>query len=104
MASRPERCLDHLSEDTMIHVSGAHRHRAGWLRGAGVAAALLMTAAVGAGCAGNSTKSPAVATLPSSAPPSAGVKATSNGGGDLVAYTKCLRANGLPNFPDPNSD
>jgi len=88
----------------MILVSRAHRHRAGWLRGAGVAAALLIAAGVGAGCAGKSGDSASVASMPSSSAPSTDAKASSTGGGDLVAYTKCLRANGLPDFPDPSAD
>lgn len=30
--------------------------------------------------------------------------ATGGGSGDPVAYAKCMRANGVPDFPDPDSD
>jgi hypothetical protein len=57
-----------------------------------------------AGCAGD-PRSPSVATAGGATPsPSAG-SADSGGGGeaDPVEFAKCMRANGIPEFPDPET-
>jgi hypothetical protein len=86
----------------MISIMGRRRLRTVWLRGAGAAAFLIVTAAVAGGC-GNDGGGNSVASVPTpsshSAPAGAG-----SGGGNLAEYAKCLRQNGLPNFPDPNAD
>jgi hypothetical protein len=81
--------------------TGVRRPRAIGTRGAAVAAFLLMTGAVAAGCGSKSDGDNSVASLSSSSAPSAG---SGSGSGDLAAYSKCMRQNGLPNFPDPATD
>jgi hypothetical protein len=64
------------------------------------AAALMATLAITSGC--SKDEGPGVANVgTSSARPG-----QSNGAGsdDPVAYSKCMRANGLPNFPDPDAN
>jgi hypothetical protein len=74
-----------------------------------ISAALLSVALAVAGCGGSS--SPGVAHLSSTKSVS---RATPEGGGaspespaslqqTMVAYAKCMRASGVPNFPDPNA-
>jgi hypothetical protein len=76
-----------------------------------VAAAPLSVALALAGCGGSSTTSPSVAHLSSGKGAST---ASSEGRGSspespaslqqaMVAFAKCVRANGVPNFPDPSS-
>jgi hypothetical protein len=73
-----------------------------------IAASLLSVAPAVAGCGGSS--SPSVAHLSSgktsSAPSPAGSgsapESTANPQQALIAFAKCMRSNGLPNFPDPN--
>jgi hypothetical protein len=61
--------------------------------------AVTLVALLAAGCGGGSSSSPGVASVTSStttaAPPTA-----QNG---LVAFSRCMRSNGLPNFPDPQA-
>jgi hypothetical protein len=61
--------------------------------------AVTLVALLAAGCGGGSSSSPGVASVTSStttaAPPAA-----QNG---LVAFSRCMRSNGLPNFPDPQA-
>jgi hypothetical protein len=79
------------------------RHR--WRAVLGVAvAALVAVAAPGtlAACTGG-PHGPSVADIsaaPSSGSPSTGTSAS----GDAVAYSRCMRSHGVPNFPDPGSD
>jgi hypothetical protein len=88
-----------------VHPSGTPRPRARVL----AAAALLGAALAVPGCGGSS--SPGVARLPSAQ--SSG-RTSSGGGGSspegttnpqqaLIAFAKCMRSNGLPNFPDPTT-
>ncbi len=73
------------------------------------AAALLSVAVAVAGCGGSS--SPSVAHLstgkgPSSASPEGGGASPESPArleGAMIAFAKCMRASGVPNFPDPNS-
>jgi hypothetical protein len=71
----------------------------GWRRRAGPAAAGLLASAVLVAACGGST-GPGVAGAGSSTPrkPANGSAKTS-----ALAYSKCMRAHGLPDFPDPNS-
>jgi len=68
---------------------------------------ILMTLAVA--CSGGSS-SPGVANVDSTPNPSNGASSTpgtsSNGPSedDMLAYSQCMRDNGVPNFPDPNPD
>jgi hypothetical protein len=76
-----------------------------WTRGAGVAVFMLMTAAIAAGCGSKSDGDNSVASLPSATPSSASSSASAgSGSGDLAAYSKCMRQNGVPDFPDPAAD
>lgn len=61
-----------------------------------------------AGCGGDDPTAPGVAdlgtpTANASAPPNA-QKVPKDRKAQAVAYSKCMRANGVKNFPDPNSD
>jgi hypothetical protein len=70
------------------------------------AATLLSVAPVLAGCGGSST--PGVAHISSTT--SAGAAGAASGGSSsegspeqaTIAFAKCMRSNGVPNFPDPN--
>lgn len=78
----------------------------GRLRMAGAIGVLLIAAFTAAGCAGNNAPSKAVATAAAPAgsdgPQTGG--SPGNRGGDPVAYAKCMRDNGVPNFPDPDKN
>jgi hypothetical protein len=79
---------------------GPHR-RIRSRRAAALAVMLAAFAAVAAGCGGGST-TPGVASLntTTAAPSSSGA---SSGAGSQLAYSKCMRAHGVTNFPDPKS-
>jgi hypothetical protein len=64
---------------------------------AAVAVATLLVA-----CGGGSDGS-GVANLPSGTSGAAGSAPSGASGGDPLAYSKCMRAHGVENFPDPNS-
>jgi hypothetical protein len=74
-----------------------------------IAAALLIVALAVAGCGGSS--SPSVAHLSTETGPSSASPAGSGSSPEsparlqeaAVAYAKCMRASGVPNFPDPNA-
>jgi len=69
----------------------------------GVAGALLMsTALFGAVACSKTPASPQVASIPTTAEPSASASASVNKG-DPLAFAQCMRTNGVPNFPDPQS-
>ena len=84
-----------------------------WVRGALIRRSLLVAAVAGltvlaAGC-GAGTRAPSVASISTAgSTTTAGAPARSPGAsagksyGDAVAYSTCMRAHGLPNFPDPN--
>ncbi|GAA4140334.1 hypothetical protein [Actinomadura keratinilytica] len=67
-----------------------------------LAGGLLLTLMFTGACSGES-EGPGVANVgtKSSAAPGSGGDA---GSGDPVAYAKCMRSNGLPNFPDPDAN
>ncbi|MGA9876753.1 MAG: hypothetical protein WBQ21_13190 [Solirubrobacteraceae bacterium] len=71
------------------------------------ALALTSVAVLIAGCGGGSSSSPGVAHLGTNAGSSTttGGSAASQGSGspeaEAVAFAKCMRSNGLPNFPEP---
>lgn len=65
------------------------------MRGIGLAAAAL--AVLTSGC-GSSSTPPAVASLASPTPSTSASATSSN---DVLAYPRCMRAHGLPDFPDP---
>jgi hypothetical protein len=65
---------------------------------AAVAVATLLVA-----CGGGSDGS-GVASLPSQTSGAAGSAPNGASGGDPLAYSKCMRAHGVENFPDPNSE
>lgn len=75
-----------------------------WRRGMGrraglVAVATLAAGVLAAGCSSGSS-GPGVA---GAAPPSASPSATSSGSAEAqaLAYAKCMRSHGVPDFPDP---
>jgi hypothetical protein len=71
-------------------------------RTAAVIIATAVLAPLAAACSGGSSSgSPGVATASSSA--SASSSAGSSASNDLVAYSRCMRSHGVPNFPDPSS-
>jgi hypothetical protein len=72
------------------------RHRVHLVLAAPVAAVLLL-----AGCA-HSSAGPGVASAPRSGGSSASQPAGS-GSGDPLAYSRCMRAHGISDFPDPNA-
>jgi hypothetical protein len=75
------------------------------VRRAGVIALLLASAGLlAAGCGDNATPDRAVASVAAPAgDSSASPQPSSSGSGDPVAFAKCMRANGLPEFPDPDA-
>lgn len=72
-----------------------------------MAAAILTTAALAAAC---SSPSPADTASPSAAGPASSTPAAGSAAGSsatsqsAVAYSQCMRANGVPRYPDPASD
>jgi hypothetical protein len=72
------------------------RRRAGLIAAAAIASSVLV-----AGCGGTSN-SPGVASVGSSTGTTPGKSASSGKG--LLAYARCMRAHGVPNFPDPGSN
>jgi hypothetical protein len=68
------------------------------VRRAGPLAVALAAAVVSAGCS-SGPASPGVAAASNSAAPSSSSTATG-----ALAYSECMRAHGIPNFPDPNSN
>jgi hypothetical protein len=69
------------------------------LRSLGVVAMIALTSAASAGCGSNASSKPGTAS-----------RASSRGGGDkkltahekAVKFAECMRANGVPHFPDPD--
>ena len=60
--------------------------------------AALALVAAGCGGSGNPSGVASVATTTTAA-----TSTTASGAGALVAFSQCMRANGVPNFPDPQS-
>jgi hypothetical protein len=84
-----------------MNLEHEHRRRPGVLATLAAAVAVLL-----AGCGGGSHANTGVAHLASGTGSSTtGGAARSSGSGSLeaeaLAFAKCMRANGLPNFPDP---
>ncbi len=85
------------------------RRRAGLPRARLLAAAGMATGILVAGCGGSSTGSNAAITgaATTNGSSAAGASATSSGATgasgtpNALAFAKCMRANGVPNFPDP---
>lgn len=71
-----------------------------------VAAALLLAGLLVAGCAGNEPAGPGVADLgtPTASASSENKNVPKDPKARAVAYSKCMRANGVRNFPDPDSE
>jgi hypothetical protein len=65
---------------------------------------MLMTAAIAAGCGSKPGGDNSVASLPSASPSVSSSAGSGAGSGDLAAYSKCMRQNGVPDFPDPAAD
>jgi hypothetical protein len=82
--------------------------------GRGIGLALLGLASVAlivAGCGGGISKIPSGARIPTSTSASTGVASTASATTStrsaiqrLIAYSVCMRGNGVPNFPDPNRE
>ncbi|HZE48029.1 MAG TPA: hypothetical protein VE074_00630, partial [Jatrophihabitantaceae bacterium] len=62
------------------------------------AAAIVLVAACGGGSAG-----PGVAQIKSSTPAASGSTSSAAAQPSAVAYAKCMRSHGVPNFPDPSN-
>jgi len=80
-------------------MNGRHT-RARW-EGAGQVTAVLLIAAASATACGASPSSPGIANLGTS---SASPTSSSAGQGSALAYSQCMRAHGISDFPDPDSD
>ncbi len=77
----------------------ARRHHLRWLWG--VSAMVAIIATVGAACGGSS--GPSVASVGSSSPTaSASPVSSSTSGSSPLAFSQCMRAHGIEDFPDPN--
>jgi hypothetical protein len=66
-------------------------------RGIGLVAAALFTATMFTAACGGGTSSTGVAGLGSASPSAS----SSSGGGSAVAFSRCMRAHGITDFPDP---
>jgi hypothetical protein len=65
-------------------------------------AALIILMALAAACAGGSS-SPGVANVDSSSDPSNGSSSSNDSDGQsMLAYSQCMREQGISNYPDPN--
>jgi hypothetical protein len=85
--------------------SGVKMSRYGRARGAVVLGALLTAVALAAtGCGGKDQPKRAVASVGAQASGNSTASPAASGYGNPVAYAQCMRANGLPNFPDPEKD
>jgi hypothetical protein len=73
---------------------------------AGVIGFAAATIFVVGGCANNQEPQKSVATVADAGSSDGPAPAASGGsrGGDPVAYSKCMRDNGVPNFPDPDKN
>jgi hypothetical protein len=67
------------------------------------AVALSATALLAAGCSGGSPSDPKVASISPSADASSPDAGGAEGRPSALAYSKCMRAHGISDFPDPNS-
>jgi hypothetical protein len=81
---------------TACHKTKRRRRRAG-----PVLAALALVALLVAAC-GSGSKGPGVARVGSSTPAASG-SSSAGTGKSAVAYARCMRSHGVPNFPDPDS-
>jgi len=84
-----------------------HGPRRAWPRTARAAAAIIAAAALAlpatACSGGGSSSSSGVANVASSTRP-ASSSPSSSATNDPVAYSRCIRSHGVPNFPDPDSN
>jgi hypothetical protein len=81
--------------------SGIQVRGIGRLRGGAVAGALLAVVAFAvAGCGGTGEPGRAVASVAATASASA----TASSAANPIAFAKCMRTNGIANFPDPSAD
>ena len=99
---------------TMPASRAAHLRRGGPVMRGGLAAIAMITLALAAGCASGSAAPPASASSSSGTAGSGNITANNASGvqGDIqgdstagsftLAFAKCMRAHGVPNFPDPN--
>lgn len=72
---------------------------------AGVGATLLVAVVLLAGACSHSSSGPAVANVGSTSDPGGSPSgAGGSSSASAVAYSACIRAHGVPNFPDPGSD
>jgi hypothetical protein len=76
------------------------RHTRSRWHGVGQVTAVLLIAAASATACGASPSSPGIANLGTS---SASPTSSSAGQGSALAYSQCMRAHGISDFPDPNS-
>ncbi|MCW2918394.1 MAG: hypothetical protein JWN52_6462 [Actinomycetia bacterium] len=93
--------LAHVMEDEMEGIPSRDTDRRRRLRRTSAMAVVLTSVALVAGaCSGGNGPGRTVASV---GPKSGSTSATqaSSGKGDPLAYAKCMRANGLPDFPDP---
>ncbi len=72
-----------------------------WQPGAAIFGAIVGSALLATGC-GGSSPSASVAHLGTTTT-SRPAKGSSSGNGSPLAYAQCMRAHGVPDFPDPNS-
>jgi hypothetical protein len=68
-----------------------------------LATAVFAVATLLAACGGGGSDGSGVASLPSGTSGAAGSAPSGASGGDPLAYSECMRAHGVENFPDPNS-
>src|SRR5262245_59487449 len=89
---------------TVIRDTGRHpngRRRSGLGRTSAVAVLVATVALVATGCGRNDEPQRAVAEVTPSTSPSANAQAGSGAGDPRLAYARCMRENGMPDFPDP---
>jgi hypothetical protein len=76
------------------------RRRQAWRRRAGLPAAMAGVALLTLACGGNSASTGSSgSSQPAGATPSASSQASNN----AVAFAQCMRAHGIPNYPDPSA-
>jgi hypothetical protein len=81
---------------------GAELRRTG-TRGASLLVAALVAVTVSVAACGSGSPSPRVAHLGSTTPAATGSSSAGSPTKSAVAYAKCIRAHGVPNWPDPDA-
>ena len=89
-----------ITEDTH---SSTHPTRGRIPRWAAAFAPLLILVALAAACSGRSS-SPGVADIGSTPTPANGSSSNDSGEQSVLAYSQCMRENGVPGFPDPDAN